>query len=216
MSLTNPKHAVRRLTWACLLITTLGAFPVAAAPEQAASPSDAIKNYWSSVKAGKVDDAVGSYIDTSALVDLAAGSDASITHDQRASAAKDLQGFLGIAWKQPEVANAIKTSELKVKSEKPTGDGTTAVEYVVIVEKPQHTELPNTAFMTKGPEGWRIVDMKQADGPRMSETLRTGYTGAHQKLPSLTFDQFVNMMTSSLNRKANTGRPPATKPGPAR
>lgn len=204
------------LTRTCVAIAILGAWTACAAPEKAGTPSDAIKNYWSSVKAGKVDDAVGSYIDTSALVDLAAGSDASITHEQRASAAKDLQGFLGIAWKQPEVANAIKTSELKVKSEKPAGDGTTAVEYVVIVEKPQHTELPNTAFMTKGPDGWRIVDMKQADGPRMSETLRTGYAGAHQKLPSLTFDQFVNMMTSSLNRKANTGRQATTRPAPAR
>jgi hypothetical protein len=214
--LMNPKYAVR-LTWTFVLIATLGAFTATAAPEKAATPSGAIKNYWQAVKAGKVDDAVGSYIDTSALVDLAAGSDAAITHEQRASAAKDLQGFLGVAWKQPEVASAIRTSELKVKSEKPAGDGTTAVEYVVTIEKPQHAELPNTAYMTKGPDGWRIVDMKQADGPRMSETLRTGYTGAHQKLPSLTFDQFVNMMTSTLNRKAGGPRqPPATKQAPAR
>jgi len=204
------------LTRTCAAIAILGAWTASAAPEKAASPSDAIKNYWASVKAGKVDDAVGSYIDTSALVDLAVGSDKSITSEQRGSAAKDLQGFLGIAWKQPEVANVIKTSELKIKSEKPAGDGTTAVEYVVVVEKPQHAELDNTAYTTKGADGWRIVDMKQADGPRMSETLRTGYTGAHQKLPSLTFDQFVNMMTSTLNRKANTTRQPATKAAPAR
>jgi ABC-type transporter MlaC component len=215
MSLRNPAYAVR-LTWTCLVLAVIGALTASAAPEKAASPSDAINKYWAAVKAGKVDDAVGSYIDTSALVDLAAASDASITREQRASAAKDLQGFLGVAWKQPEVANAIRTSELKVKSEKPAGDGTTAVEYVVTLEKPQHTELPNTAYMTKGPDGWRIVDMKQADGPRMSETLRSGYIGAHQKLPSLTFDQFVNMMTSTLNRKASGGRRAATKPAPAR
>ena len=211
------ERGVGRVICGCVAI--LAAFTATAVSADSSAPAaataaDAIKNYWQSMKAGKVDEAVSNYIDTAAMADIAAGSDASVTREQRDAAAKDLQGFLGVAYKQPQVANALKTAEVKIKSEQPAGDGqTTVIEYVVKVTQPSATELENTAYVRKVASGWRIVDTKQPGQPRLTETLHTGWTSSHQKLPSLTFDQYVNMMISSLNRRASSGGAATPKSG---
>lgn len=179
-----------------MLIATVSVYADSSTTPAATAP-DAIKGYWRNVIAGHPDEGAATYIDVGAIVDAAANKDPVLSKDQREAAASDIRQLITFAWKQPKVLAAVKNSELSVKSEQPGADGTSVVEYVIKVHQPREAELQNTVYVRKAKEGWRIVDMQQEKGLRITETIRNGWQDAHKAQPSLTFNEFVHMMVDS-------------------
>jgi hypothetical protein len=130
------------------------------------------------------------------------GTDEKLKGEPREEAAADLRLMIEATWQTPGLAEMMRTSELSIKSTKPAGaDGLTQVDYVLTVTQPRRVELPNTMYLHKAKDGWRIVDMNQANQPRMSEALRTGYAGVKKAEPSATLEQFLFDVMRSVRRK---------------
>jgi hypothetical protein len=182
----------------------------------AATAVEAVQGYLRAIRAGHPEAAVTAYLDSYGMLDLVSGTDAKLTGEPREEAAADIRLMIESTWETPGLAQMMRTSELVIKSTKPSAaDGLTQVDYVLTVTQPKRVELPNTMYLRKAKDGWRIVDMNQANQPRMSEAMRTGYLGARKADPSATLEKFLFDVMRSARRKmqAATQQSAATRPG---
>jgi hypothetical protein len=189
--------------------------------QPAGTAVEAVQGYLRTIRAGYPDAAVTAYLDSYGMLDLVSGADAKLTGEPREQAAADIRLMIEATWQTPGLAEMMRTSELNIKATKPAAaDGLTQVDYVLTVTQPRRVELPNTMYLRKAKDGWRIVDMNQANQPRMSEALRTGYMSVKKADPSAPLETFLFDVMRSVRRKmqaatqAATTRPtgPTTRP----
>jgi hypothetical protein len=187
----------------------------------AGTATEAVQGYLRAIRAGYPEAAVTAYLDSYGMLDLVSGTDAKLTGEPREEAAADIRLMIEATWQTPGLAESMRTSELNIKATKPAGaDGLTQVDYVLTVNQPRRVELPNTMYLHKAKDGWRIVDMNQANQLRMSEALRAGYSQVKKAEPSASLEQFLFDVMRSARRKmqaatqAATTRPsgPTTRP----
>jgi hypothetical protein len=172
---------------------------------------EAVQGYLRTIRAGYPEAAVTAYLDSYGMLDLVSGTDAKLTGEPREEAAADIRLMIEATWQTPGLAEMMRTSELNIKSTKPAGaDGLTQVDYVLTVTQPRRVELPNTMYLHKAKDGWRIVDMNQVNQPRMSEALRTGYAGVKKAEPSATLEKFLFDVMRSVRRKMQAATQAAT------
>src|SRR5436305_4046532 len=115
----------------------------------AATAVEALQGYWGAVRAGFADEAVTAYLDPRALLDEITGADAKLTGDVRFEAVADISLIISGSWQAPGVADAIRNSELTIKSSKVGADGLTQIDYVITMNTPQRAELPNSVYLHK-------------------------------------------------------------------
>jgi len=189
------------------------------ATQPAGTAEAAVQGYLRAIRAGYPEAAVTAYLDSYGMLDLVSGTDAKLTGEAREEAAADIRLMIEATWETPGLVQMMRTSELTIKGTKPAAgaEGLTQVDYVLTVTQPRRVELPNTMYLHKAKDGWRIVDMNQANQPRMSEALRTGYLGAKKAEPSATLERFLFDVMRSVRRKmqAATQQAATTRPGGA-
>jgi hypothetical protein len=208
--------AQRVLLLGTVFSMALGAGPATRPTTRLAMPStlpagsavEAVQGYLRAVRAGYPAEAVAAYLDSFALLDLVSGADAKLAGDERQEAAADIRLIIEGSWQAPGLAEMMRTSELSIKGSKSGADGLTQIDYVLTVTQPRRVELPNTMYLHKTRDEWRIVDMNQPNQPRMSEALRNGYTLAKKVDPSVKLEPFLFDLMRSVRRKtagATTG-----------
>jgi hypothetical protein len=168
------------------------------------------------VRAGFADEAVTAYLDAEGLLDQITGAGAKLTGDQRGAAVADICLIIAGSWQSPGVAEAIRDSELAIKSTKVGADGLTQIDYVITMKQPKPVELANSVYLRKAVDGWRIVDMNQANGPRMSAALRNGYEAFKKAAPKGTLENFLFEVMLSVRHKAAAATRPAGGGGTTR
>ena len=175
---------------------------------------EAVQGYLRAIRAGYPEAAVTAYLDSYGMLDLVSGTDAKLTGEPREEAAADIRLMIEATWQTPGLADIMRTSGLTIKETKPAADGLTQVDYVLTVTQPRRVELPNTMYLHKAKDGWRIVDTNQANQPRMSDALRTGYLAAKRADPSAKLEQFLFDVMRSVRRKMQAAtQAAATRPG---
>jgi hypothetical protein len=144
------------------------------------------------------------------MLEAVAGADVKLTADQREECAADLRLILAEPWKNPQLAEAIGSSKLTVSATRAGADGNSAeIDYVVKLTTPREVELGNTVFLKKAKDGWRIWDLKQANGPRMTEALKGGFAQYKKAEPNKTLAEFLFEV---LMQVGGATRAPATRP----
>jgi hypothetical protein len=163
---------------------------------------EALQGYLRAIRAGYPDAAVTAYLDSYGLLDLVTGSETKLKGEEREQAAADIRLMIEASWQMPGLAEMMRTSALSIKGSKQGADGLTQVDYVLTVTQPRRVELPNTVYLRKAKDGWRVVDMNQPNQPRMSEALRSGYLSVVKVDPTAKLEAFLFDVMRSVRRRA--------------